>query len=279
MFRRSASNIQLKTAEQIALMRRAGLVVGRALEAVRDAVQPGVSTLDLDAVAERTIRDAGAVPSFKGYGAGGGVPAFPGSICASVNEQVVHGIPRADTVLAEGDVISVDCGAILDGWHGDSAITVAVGEPSDGDRAMMDACRAAMWAGIAQLRPDKRLGDIGNAIDTALRAGGYGNVQEYGGHGIGTEMHMEPHVLNHGRPGKGLRLSEGMVLAIEPMANRGTQRVSVLADDWTVVTDDGARSAHFEHTVAVTAEGPRVLTARADDRPEIERLGLVDPDG
>ncbi|GAA1084385.1 type I methionyl aminopeptidase [Nocardiopsis composta] len=278
MFRKARPDIQLKSAEQIAKMREAGKVVARALNEVRAAAAPGVSTLDLDQIAERVIRDAGAIPSFKGYGGGGGVPAFPGSICASVNEEVVHGIPRADRVLREGDTVSVDCGAILDGWHGDSAITVAVGEVSEADRKMMDVCRESMWRGIDQLRPGRRLGDIGHAIDSYMRSQGrYGNVQEYGGHGIGTEMHMEPHVLNYGRPGKGIELVEGMVLAIEPMTNRGTRHVAVLEDAWTVVTRDGARSAHFEHTVAVTADGPLVLTAREDDRDDIERRGFPDP--
>ncbi|WP_017558078.1 type I methionyl aminopeptidase [Nocardiopsis baichengensis] len=272
MFRRSKPDIQIKTPEQIRMMREAGKVVARALNAVRAAAAPGMSTLDLDAVAEEVIRGAGAVPSFKGY------QGFPGSICTSVNEEVVHGIPRASKVLAEGDVVSVDCGAILEGWHGDSAVTVPVGTVSDDDVRMMDVCRESMWRGIAELRPGRRLGDIGHAIDSYMASqGSWGNVQEYGGHGIGTEMHMEPHVLNHGRPGKGLRLEEGMCLAIEPMANQGTRNVAVLEDEWTVVTRDGRRSAHFEHTVAVTAQGPMVLTAREDDRPEIEKRSFPDP--
>lgn len=273
MFRRAEPDVQVKTPEQIAKMRAAGRVVARTLDTLRAAVRPGVSTLDLDAIAERTIRDAGAVPSFKGY------HGFTGSICASVNEEVVHGIPRADKVLAEGDLISIDCGAVLDGWHGDSAITVPVGgEPAEADRRLLDACSGSMWAGIAQLRPGRRLGDIGAAVDGHLRSRGrYGNVQEYGGHGIGTEMHMEPHVLNYGRPGKGMLLTEGMCLAIEPMANRGGRHVVQLDDGWTVVTRDGERSAHFEHTVAVTAEGPLVLTARDDERDTIAGLGFPDP--
>ncbi|WP_017623260.1 type I methionyl aminopeptidase [Nocardiopsis chromatogenes] len=278
MFRKPKPDIQIKTPEQIRRMREAGKVVARALDAVRAAAAPGRSTLDLDAVAEEVIRGAGAVPSFKGYRPIPSEPGFPGSICASVNEEVVHGIPRASKVLADGDVVSVDCGAILDGWHGDSAVTIPVGTVSDDDVRMMEVCREAMWRGIAELRPGRRLGDIGHAIDSSIRSqGSFGNVQEYGGHGIGTEMHMEPHVLNHGKPGKGLRLEEGMCLAIEPMATRGTRHVAVLEDEWTVVTRDGGRAAHFEHTVAVTAEGPMVLTAREDDRAELEKRAFPDP--
>ncbi|MFC4563526.1 type I methionyl aminopeptidase [Nocardiopsis mangrovi] len=272
MFRRADPEIQLKTSEEIGKMRAAGEIVARTLDELRAAVRPGISTLDLDAIAESGIRAAGAVPSFKGY------HGFTGSICASVNEEVVHGIPRADRVLADGDIISIDCGAILDGWHGDSAITVAVGALAEDDRRLMEVCEESMWQGIAQLRPGKRLGDIGHAIDGYIRSQGrYGNVQEYGGHGIGTEMHMEPHVLNHGKRGRGLELVEGMCLAIEPMANLGTRHVLQLDDGWTVVTRDAERSAHFEHTVAVTAEGPRVLTARAENREKIAALGLPDP--
>uniref|UniRef100_UPI000595423C type I methionyl aminopeptidase n=1 Tax=Nocardiopsis lucentensis TaxID=53441 RepID=UPI000595423C len=196
MFRRAEPDVQIKTPEQIAKMRAAGQVVARALDTLRAAVRPGVSTLELDAIAEKVIRDAGAIPSFKGY------HGFPGSICASVNEEVVHGIPNAERVLAEGDIISIDCGAILDGWHGDSAITVAVGEGRPEDLRMMEVCEESMWKGIAELRPGKRLGDVGHAIAAHIsKHGGYGNVREYGGHGIGTEMHMDPHVLNYGRGG------------------------------------------------------------------------------
>lgn len=272
MRRKENRGVQIKTPEQIAKMRAAGQVVARALDDVVAAVRPGVSTLELDAVAEKTIRDAGAVPSFKGY------HGFTGSICASVNEEVVHGIPSAERVLAEGDIISIDCGAILDGWHGDSAITVAVGEGRSEDLRMMRTCEESMWRGIAELRPGRRLGDIGHAInDHISRNGGYGNVREYGGHGIGTEMHMEPHVLNYGKPGKGMKLVEGMCLAIEPMTTMGGPDVRQLDDGWTVVTRDGGRAAHFEHTVAVTAEGPIVLTARESNRAKIADMGFVQP--
>ncbi|GAA3758900.1 methionyl aminopeptidase [Spinactinospora alkalitolerans] len=264
--------MQLKTAAEIAKMREAGRIVARTLDSLRAAVRPGVTTLDLDAIAERSIRDAGAVPSFKGY------HGFPGSICASVNEEVVHGIPRDTKVLGEGDLISIDCGAILDGWHGDSAITVAVGEVSEAERTAMEVCEEAMWRGVAAMRPGNHLGDIGHAIGGYIDSRGrYGNVQEYGGHGIGTEMHMDPHVLNYGRPGEGMKLVEGMCLAIEPMVNLGTRRVVQLDDGWTVVTRDARRSTHFEHSVAITADGPLVLTAREENRSRLADLGFPDP--
>ncbi|GLU49314.1 type I methionyl aminopeptidase [Nocardiopsis ansamitocini] len=272
MFRKGQSNIQLKSPAEIVKMRAAGQIVARTLDTLRASVRPGMTTLDLDEIAERSIRDAGAVPSFKGY------HGFPGSICASVNEEVVHGIPSAERVLADGDVISIDCGAILDGWHGDSAITVAVGAVPDADLAGMAVCEEAMWQGIAMLRPGNRLGDIGQAIGGYIASQGrYGNVREYGGHGIGTEMHMEPHVLNYAQTSRGIKLVEGMCLAIEPMVNLGSRHVVQLDDGWTVVTQDGKRSSHFEHSVAITAEGPLVLTARAENRDKIADMGLPDP--
>ena len=242
-------------------MRAAGLVVADTLAAVTAAVHPGVSTADLDAVADATIREAGAVPSFLGY------LGFPASICASVNDRVVHGIPSPTTLLGEGDLVSIDCGAVLDGWHGDAAVTVAAGRARPQDAALSDVCRAAMWAGIGALRPGGRLGDVSHAVESEVRrharpdGGGYGVVEEYGGHGIGTSMHMEPFLPNLGRPGTGLLLREGMVLAVEPMLTGGGADTEELDDGWTVVTADGSRSAHWEHSVAVTASGPRVLTA------------------
>ncbi|PSK92898.1 methionyl aminopeptidase [Murinocardiopsis flavida] len=272
MFRKTAPEVQLKTPAEIQRMRAAGRIVAATLDTLRAAVQPGMTTLDLDAIAEQSIRDAGAVPSFKGY------QGFTGSICASVNEEIVHGIPGHARVLAEGDIISIDCGAILEGWHGDSAITVAVGTPAEGDAAVMAVCEESMWRGIDAMRPGKRLGDIGHAIDSYIRSQGrFGNVREYGGHGIGTEMHMDPHVLNYGKRGDGIPLVEGMCLAIEPMVNRGSRHWVQLADGWTVVTRDGARSAHFEHSVAITPEGPLVLTARTENRAKIAAMGLPDP--
>ena len=248
--------IQIKTPAQIARMYAAGQVVARTLAALADSVRPGVTTAEHDSVAEREIRSAGAVPSFLGYF------GYPASICASVNQQVVHGIPSPGQRLQAGDIISIDCGAILDGWHGDAAISVGVGETDPADQALLDACEASMWAGIAQAVPGRRLGDISNAVEMSVRgSGGYGLIREYTGHGIGTEMHMEPAVRNYGPPGQGPRLQTGMALAIEPMITRGGREVAELEDGWTVVSVDGSRAAHFEHTVAVTADGPWVLTA------------------
>ena len=257
--------IQIKTPEQIVRMRAAGLVVARTLETVRAAVKPGVSTAELDALAEQTIREAGAIPSFKGY------HGYPATLCTSVNDQVVHAIPSPDQVLADGDLISIDCGAILDGWHGDAAITVPVGTISDELQAMIKAAEDAMWAGIAAARAGGRLTDISHAVETSIRRSGrYGIVEGYGGHGIGTEMHQEPHVLNYGRPGRGPRLVPGMALAIEPMITRGSAEVVELDDGWTVVTRDGEAAAHVEHSVAICPDGVWVLTALDGGR---ERLG------
>ncbi|GLY63528.1 methionine aminopeptidase [Amycolatopsis taiwanensis] len=254
LFRRN--RIEVKSQGELEAMRAAGLVVARTLALIGEAAKPGVSTAELDELAEQTIRDAGAVPSFKGY------HGFPASICASVNEQIVHGIPSPKTVLAEGDLISVDCGAILDGWHGDSAVTLAISAPVPEDLALSEATKAAMWAGVKAAVPGGRLTDISHAVQTAAeRAGDYGQIVEYGGHGIGREMHMEPFLPNLGNPGKGPRLEVGVTLAIEPMLTRGGGETVELDDGWTVVTADGSRAAHWEHTVAVTADGPWVLTA------------------
>ena len=261
---RRARMIEIKTANELAAMRGAGLVVAKALELLTDAARPGVSTAELDELAEQTIRDAGAVPSFKGY------HGFPASICASVNDQVVHGIPGRSQVLADGDLISIDCGAILDGWHGDAAVTVPVGAVSQADLELSEATRASMLAGIEAIRPDGRLTDISHAVETATHAAErehgrrYGIVKDYGGHGIGRAMHMEPFLPNYGRPGKGARLRVGMAIAIEPMLTLGSARTEELADGWTVVTTDGSRAAHWEHTVGITEDGPWVLTAPAD---------------
>ena len=268
--------IQIKSAEQVDRMHAAGQVVARTLEVLREAVRPGVSTAELDALAEREIRSAGAVPSFLGYF------GYPASICSSVNEQVVHGIPDNQQLLRDGDLLSIDCGAILNGWHGDSALTVGVGQVDPADQAMLDACEAAMWAGIAEAVDGRRLSDISHAIERSARAAGdYGLIREYTGHGIGTEMHMDPVVRNYGPPGQGPRLRTGMALAIEPMLTRGGRHVKELPDGWTVVTADSSRAAHFEHTVAITPGGPWVLTARQDERPETsghpERARLTVP--
>jgi methionyl aminopeptidase len=249
--------VTVKTPEQVQLMRAAGLVVGRTLEKLAAAVRPGVSTGQLDALAESAIRAEGAIPSFLGY------QGFPGSICASVGSEVVHGIPRADRVLQEGELISIDCGAILAGWHGDSAVTVPVGEC---DPVMLELSRVteqAMWAGLAAVRPGGRLSDVGAAVEGVVRPHGYGLLEGYTGHGIGTSMHEPPYVPNTAPqgPGHGMALDVGIVLAIEPMVTLGSPDVAELADGWTVVTVDGSPAAHWEHTVAVTPDGPWVLTA------------------
>jgi methionyl aminopeptidase len=267
MATRREAEIQIKTPGQLAAMREAGLVVSHALDVLADAVEPGISTAALDAIAAREISAAGAVPSFKGY------HGYPATICTSVNDQIVHGIPSPDTRLAEGDVISIDCGAILGGWHGDAARTVAVGPVSDELAGLLQACERALWHGLAMARPGNRLSDISHAVETSARASGrYGIVREYVGHGIGSEMHMDPPVPNYGRAGRGPLLEEGMALAIEPMLVLGRPRTRVLDDDWTVVSVDGSRSAHFEHTVAITAAGPWVLTAEDGGRSGFERL-------
>ncbi len=256
--------VPFRTAGELDAMAAAGAIVGRALVAVRAAAAPGVSTLELDEVAEQTIREAGAVPSFKGY------HGFPGSICSSVNDRVVHGIPSKDEVLAAGDLISIDCGAILDGWHGDSAWTFGVGEIIEADRLLSEATRLSMQAGIGAMLPGNRLTDVSHAIELGTRAAesehgrAYGIVDGYGGHGIGRQMHMDPFLANEGAPGRGPKLVVGSVLAIEPMLTLGTTETVVLEDDWTVVTSDGTRAAHWEHTVAVTEDGPRILTVRPE---------------
>jgi len=249
--------IQIKTPQEIELMRASGLVTAGAIRAVKAAVRPGVSTGELDAVAEDYIRSHGAIPNFLGY------HGFTGTICASINDEIVHGIPNRERTLAEGDNISIDCGAILSGWHSDSAVTVTVGEPSAEDAALLDVTERSMWAGLARAVAGGRLTDISHAVEEVITAEThpYGIVDHYGGHGIGTEMHQDPHVLNYGRPGRGPKLVPGLVLAIEPMVTVGDPATAELEDGWTVVTKDGSRAAHFEHTVAITPEGPWVLTA------------------
>lgn len=241
-------------------MAAAGSVVAAALAAVRSAAVAGVSTLRLDEVAESVIRDAGATPSFLGY------YGFPASICSSVNDKVVHGIPAADETLAPGDLVSIDCGAILHGWHGDSAISFGVGGLGPTDEVLSAATRQSMEAGIAAMVPGNRLTDVSHAIESGTRAAevtynrSFGIVDGYGGHGIGRQMHMEPFLPNEGAPGRGPLLAPGSVLAIEPMLTLGTTETVMLADEWTVKTVDGSHAAHWEHTVAVTEHGPRILT-------------------
>jgi methionyl aminopeptidase len=250
-----------RTPGELDAMAAAGAVVADALQAVRDAAVEGVSTQDLDGIAESVIRDAGATPSFLGY------HGFPASICSSVNDRVVHGIPSDTEVLAAGDLVSIDCGAILDGWHGDSAMTFGVGPLIPVDDALSQATKESMEAGIAAMVPGNRLTDVSHAIEAGTRAAEkrydrkFGIVAGYGGHGIGKRMHMDPFLPNEGQPGRGPYLVAGSVLAIEPMLTLGTTKTVVLADEWTVVTADGSRAAHWEHTVAVTDAGPRILTS------------------
>ena len=254
MFRKSEA-IEIKSVDEIALMREAGLVVAQTLESLREQITSGMTTSDLDAVARESISSRGATPSFLGY------YGFPAVICTSVNEEVVHGIP-GDRVIHDGDIVSIDCGAIVEGWHGDAAISILVGEVDPRVRELSEVTKAALWAGIAQAREGHRLSDIGHAVETCIRdAGDYGIVEEYVGHGIGSSMHMHPPVPNYGRAGRGPRLEPGMALAIEPMATLGKPTVAVLADEWTVVTVDGLPAAHWEHTVAITDDGPWVTTS------------------
>lgn len=249
-----------RTPGELDAMAVAGALVASALAAVREAAAPGVSTLALDEIAESVIRDGGGVPSFLGY------HEYPASICSSVNDRVVHGIPSSDETLAPGDLVSIDCGAIVDGWHGDSAITFGVGTLIPVDEALSQATKEAMEAGAAAMVPGNRLTDVSHAIETATRAAekrygrAFGIVDGYGGHGIGREMHMDPFLPNEGAPGRGPYLAVGSVLAIEPMLTLGTTKTVVLDDEWTVITADGSRAAHWEHTVAATEDGPRILT-------------------
>jgi methionyl aminopeptidase len=248
--------IILKSAEEIERIRRAGRITARTVERLMSSVKPGITTGQLDAMAEKEIRGEGAVPSFKGY------RGFPGTICTSVNEQVVHGIPGR-RVLKEGDLLSLDVGAIWEGYHADSAVTVFVGgPPSDLAARLVRVTEESLEAGIAQLRVGGRLSDVGHAVQSKAERAGFSVVREYAGHGVGRALHEDPQVSNYGSPGRGPVLKPGLVVAIEPMVNAGGWRTRVLPDRWTVVTADGKLSAHFEHTIAVTEDGPEVLTAR-----------------
>jgi methionyl aminopeptidase len=261
--------IELKSIDQVLLMREAGLVVARGLAAMRAAAVPGASTADLDSVGRSVLREAGATSSFLGY------HGFPAVICSSVNERVVHGIPSPTEVLRDGDLISIDFGAIVEGWHGDAAVTVGVGSPGPVARSLSAACESALWDGLAAVRAGARLSDVSHAVQASVEAaGGYGIVTGYGGHGIGTSMHMDPHVLNYGRPGHGPRLEAGMALAIEPMITQGSRVTRELDDGWTVVTADGSLAAHWEHTVAILADGPWVLTADDGGRAQLGARGV-----
>jgi methionyl aminopeptidase len=266
--------IQIKTDAEVALMRQAGLVVGRTLAALQAVAAPGVTTQELDDLAESTIRAADAIPSFLGYRPHPSIPPFPASICASVNDEIVHGIP-GPRVLRDGDVISIDCGAILEGWHGDAAVTVAIGQVTDEARELLRVTEECMWRGFAAARLGGRLSDISHAIEGYARSqGDYGIVEEYGGHGIGTEMHQEPHLLNYGRPGRGPKLVKGLALAVEPMLTSGARFTRELDDGWTVATADGGLAAHFEHTFVLTDRGPWVLTALDGGAERLGALGV-----
>jgi methionyl aminopeptidase len=245
--------ITRKTEEEIERMRRAGVIVAETLRRLAEAVRPGVTTEDLDRIAEREITGRGAIPSFKGY------RGFPATICTSINGEIVHGIP-GDRRIKEGDLVKIDCGAIVEGFHGDAAVTIVVGEPSPEAVKLVETTERALLAGIQECRPGRRVGDIGHAVQTVAEGAGFSVVREYVGHGIGRSLHEEPPVPNWGQPGRGLPLEEGLVLAVEPMVNVGGPETKLLADGWTVVTKDGSLSAHFEHTIAVTSDGPVVLT-------------------
>ena len=272
--RRRRNEIQIKTRSQLASMRAAGLVVADALAAMREACLPGASTLDLDEIARDVLRKAGAGSNFLNYDIGAG--PYPGVICASPNDWLVHGIPSAKIVLREGDLISIDFGAIVDGWHGDAAISVAVGEVDEASTRLSAACEAAMWAGLAEVRAGSRLGDVSHAIEASVRASGpWAIVEGYGGHGIGSAMHMDPHILNYGEAGTGPVLAPGMALAIEPMLTAGRADTRELDDGWTVVTADGTRAAHWEHSVAIYDDGPWVLTAFDGGRAELAARGVA----
>lgn len=266
--------VEYKTPEQIAVMRRAGLVVADALDAVRSALVPGTTTAQLDAIAEDVIRSAGATPSFLGY------HGYPASLCVSVNDEIVHGIPGS-RVLQPGDVVSVDCGAVVDGWHGDSAFSTVLDTADPADVALVATTQDAMWAGIAALATGERLSAVGEAVEDVVEAAAartgdapLGIVEDYVGHGIGTAMHQPPDVPNFRTRDRGLKLRPGLCVAIEPMLVRGAEANHTLGDDWTVVTDDGSRAAHWEHTVAVLDGGIAVLTARDGGAERLRALGV-----
>lgn len=267
--------IEIKTADQIKRMRRAGLVVADVHTGLKAAAKPGVTTGDLDGLARDILAKHGATSSFLNYGAGWGLPPYPGVTCISVNEEVVHGIP-GPRVLADGDLVSLDFGAIVDGWHGDGAITFGVGELSAADASLSDVTREALWAGIGAARLGGRIGDMSAAIQArvGLESAPYGILRDYTGHGIGSEMHQPPDVPNCGRAGRGPKIVKGLVLAVEPMLTLGSDEGVTLADEWTVATKDGSRSAHWEHTITVTQQGVWVLTAPDGGEAELARRGI-----
>ena len=249
--------IILKTPQEIAVIERASRVVALAIAFLREQVKPGVTTADLDRLAEEFITREGATPAFKGY------RGYPATLCTSVNEEVVHGIPSSRRRLEEGDIIGIDVGAIVEGYYGDAAVTLPVGRISEEAARLMRVTEASLDAGLAQVRVGNRLSDISHAVQTVAEDAGYSVVTDFVGHGIGRNLHEDPQVPNFGKPGEGPRLKEGLVLAIEPMVNIGGHEVEVLSDRWTVVTRDKSLSAHFEHTIAITPDGPKVLTRAA----------------
>jgi methionyl aminopeptidase len=260
--------IQIKTLDELKVMRRAGLLVGQTLELLHSSVKVGMRTDALDSIAAANIKRGGGTSNFNGY------HGFRGVICVSINDEIVHGIP-GERVIEDGDIVSLDCGAIIDGWHGDAAISIGMGKVDTADQKLMDVCEESMWQGIAAGSLGARLSDIGYAIEQYVKSQGkYGILQEYGGHGIGTEMHMEPHVLNFGKKGFGPEIVAGMSLAIEPMITRGTHKTKILPDDWTVVSTDKSRGAHFEHSYCIASDGlPFVLTALDGGRERLGSLG------
>ncbi len=263
---RRPNGITIKSADELKLMFEAGQIIAHTKAKIIEAVEPGVETRELDAIAESAIRGLGAAPSFKGYKPGGASYAFPATICASINDEIVHAIPN-ERKLKQGDILSVDVGAIYGGLHADSAFTVGVGEISDEAVRLIEATKRSLDEGIAKVRSGGRIGDVSNAIQRCGERMGYHVVRKYVGHGIGFDMHEEPQVPNYGRRGKGPRIRKGMALAIEPMLNIGTASTKVLADDWTVATADGSLSAHFEDTVTVTDAGPMITTRFHQDDP------------
>ncbi|MDR1512007.1 MAG: type I methionyl aminopeptidase [Propionibacteriaceae bacterium] len=269
-----AGAIEVRTPEELLLMRRAGLVVAHALKAMAEAARPGVTTADLDTVARDVLEREGAASNFLGYAPGWGVPPFPATVCTSVDEVVVHGVP-GPRVIADGDLVSIDFGAVKDGFHGDAAVTVAVGAVEPAAARLSEVTREALWAGVGAARLGGTIGDISHAIQKSVqRAGRYGILREFTGHGIGTQMHLEPDVPNFGRPHRGPQLVEGMCLAIEPMVTLSGRKVVTLDDDWTVVTANGNWAAHWEHSVTVTKRGVWVLTAEDGGEADLVQRGL-----
>ena len=246
--------VVLKTSRELKAMRDAGRISSRALKLAGEAVEPGVSTLEIDRIVRKYIEEQGATPSFLNYG------GFPASACISVNDVVIHGIPRKNQILKQGDIVSIDVGAFYEGFHGDNAWTFPCGEVSKEAQALMDVTRESLFKGINAARPGNRLGDIGSAVQRYVEARGYSVVHDFVGHGVGAELHEDPSVPNYGTPGRGVRLLPGMTIAIEPMVNQGVHTVETLSDNWSVVTSDGKLSAHFEHTIAITPDGPVILT-------------------